>query len=1279
MRRWRTSGVLISLLLAPVAAAAQMGPTSAVAGVVVDTDRRVVPGATVTVTNTATADRYVTTSSATGTFLIPALAPGTYSVTVSLAGFKTATLPAVTATSGSPASVTVVLEVGAVEETVEVRGAGDVVQRQSSTVAAGISRAEIDNLPMPNRNILDLVTVLPGVNTPGTNRDSTINGLPQATINITLDGVNVQDAANRTNDGFFSLIAPRLDAVEEVTVTSAAQGADRSGHGAAQIRFVTRSGSNVFSGSVYDYIRTDALNENTWFNERDGLAKPQLELSEIGGRVGGPVVLPGYDGRNRLFFFGHYEESRQPEEVTRNRTLLTTDAQAGRFRYQTATGVNEVDLLARAAAGGHLASIDPTISTLLADIRGATSLAGVVGATANPSLDSYSWNSPREIRRRYSTVRLDLNATERHRLSGVFSYQHFLSDPDTVNNWDPVFPVFPVQATQFAPRTATSITLRSTLGQAVNELRFGLGYNNSWFGRGLSPDPFSGAVANQAGFRLNLGTVGATSAANSTVKSSRNPRSLLLENTVSWTRGAHAVSAGGSFTRTYGTFENEEVVPTIQFGLLASDPASALFTLANFPGSSDGQRNLARNLYALLIGRVSAIQASARIAPDGDEYVYLGNVRQTAAIRDAGLWIQDSWRPRGDLTLNLGLRYQLQWPIQSLNSSYSTATPADAWGISGLSATCTDLSRITPGSCNLFQPGITPGDRPHFVELGAGVRPYDVDWDNLAPSVGVSWTPVSDHRWLRTWLGDVGDTVLRAGWSRAFNQPALFDFTTRLDDNPGLTIDASRNESLGNLGSGLLLLREPDRLGPPAFPATRVYPMTDVETGDLQIFDPQIEVPYADTWSAGYQRALGRDMALEVRYVGTRSRGLWATYDLNETNIIENGFLDEFRLAQANLQANIAAGRGSTFRYAGPNTGTFPLPTYLAYFSGVPAALAGDAGRYTSTNFANSLHVNRLATFNPDPFTAVVLLLQNAAQRQNALTAGLPANLFAANPHLLGGSRIAGNGGFSNYHSLQIELRRRFAQGLQVQANYVYGQMYEGTFRSFRAPWVESLDDGQEGSVEHALKASWLFEFPIGTGRRFATNASPWLDRLVGGWQLHGIARVQSGRVVDFGNVRMVGFDRDDLQEMYRVQIDARGRVTMLPEDVIDNTIRAFSVSATSPTGYGSLGPPEGRYFAPASGPDCIESITAAFGSCGERAIEVAGPVFRNVDLALVKHIPIAGRVRAEFHIEALNAFNWVNFVPVTGIGALETAYEVTALNGQTTARVTQLTFRVSW
>jgi TonB-dependent Receptor Plug Domain len=142
-------------------------------------------------------------------------------------------------TSGAPANVRATLEVGGIEEQVVVSSASEIVQTQSTTVSSTINTTQITKLPLTSRSAMDFVNFLPGVSTPGGNRDATINGLPRGVINITLDGVNVQDNTLRSTDGFFAIVSPRLDAIEEVTVTTANQGAD-AGQGAVQIKFVTR-------------------------------------------------------------------------------------------------------------------------------------------------------------------------------------------------------------------------------------------------------------------------------------------------------------------------------------------------------------------------------------------------------------------------------------------------------------------------------------------------------------------------------------------------------------------------------------------------------------------------------------------------------------------------------------------------------------------------------------------------------------------------------------------------------------------------------------------------------------------------------------------------------------------------------------------------------------------------------------------------------------------------------------------------------------------------------
>jgi hypothetical protein len=475
-----------------------------------------------------------------------------------------------------------------------------------------------------------------------------------------------------------------------------------------------------------------------------------------------------------------------------------------------------------------------------------------------------------------------------------------------------------------------------------------------------------------------------------------------------------------------------------------------------------------------------------------------------------------------------------------------------------------------------------------------------------------------------------------------------------------------------------VLLRQPGRLGPPPFAQRPEYPMSEAITGDLSIFDQDLQVPYAQTWTAGWQRKMTADTAVEIRYVGTRHLHGWTEYQWNEANIVENGFLDEFRAAQRNLRANIAAGRGDTFAFTGV-PGTAPLPIYLAYLNGRtdasnPAAYSG--GSWTSSNF-----VDPLATHDPNPFTPAGTnsntgLEGNGTRRANAARAGLPRNFFRANPDLLGGVGVTGNGGYTKYNGLQLEFRKRLSKGLQMQTSYVFGNAYLSERYSFRKPRRSVLSSGTEGGVTHAFKANWVYELPFGQARRFGGNAGAVLDRIIGGWSIDGIARLQSGRLIDFGNVRLVGMTADDVSNMFNLRFDDANRVIyMLPQDVIDNTVRAFSVDATSPTGYGALGAPSGRYFAPANGPDCIE-VAPGFGDCGINNLVVRGPQLVRFDLSTTKRVRVKGRVNAEFRAEFLNAFNHPWFDPVAGVGDDPDDFRVTDADS---GRVVQLIFRVSW
>lgn len=1270
------------MVVAQVGVRAQGSSTASISGVIVDTDGAVIPGADVVVRNTLTGESFTTVSSGQGVFSVPALNTGTYSVTVSLLGFKTALLNSVVVNSGVAASVRATLEVGGLTEQVTVQANSELVQTQTASVSTVLDTRQVQSLPLSSRDASQFIVFLPGVSTAGGNRDSIVNGLPQSTINMTLDGVNIQDNTLKTTDGFFALVAPRLDAVEEISFTTAASGADSSGGGSTQIRYTTKSGTNQFRGSAFHQYRSDALNTNTFFNKRDNLPKAELLQNQPGLNLGGPVMLPGFNGRNRAFFFVNYEELRQPSGLRRNRTIFHPDAERGIFRYSAAGGVQSVDLFQLAARNGQTATADPIISRLVADIRNATSKEGNVRDLTDPLYQEYSYEVPTVSMNKYPTVRLDYQLSRRHRLTWSMNFQYIGGGPDTTNNREAYFPGFPVQANQGSTRRATSGWLRSTLGPTVvNEFRVGYGGGPVIFAQNeFTPALWRGPVANQGGFYLNMANALGLTASNSMnagaagTTSGRDAFHNSFEDTLSWLKGAHSLSIGGSFTSFQLWQQNRTIVPELRFGVVQGDPAETLFTQANFPGASTTNLNNARALYAILTGRVSEVRGVARLDEATGKYVYGGDGMQRARQRQIGFWLQDSWRLGPNFTLNYGARYDLTFPFVALNNSYSIGDLDDVYGVSGLG--------------NIFKPGTLTGSAPTFRQLGKGERAYPMDWNNISPSVGFAWTPNAGGGFLNVLTGDnPGDFAVRGGFSRSYTRQGLTDFAGQVAANPGVSLNAFRSLSLGNLGASPLLMRN-GNLGPAAFPDTPSFPFTEVVTGDITIFSPDLVVPFSETWQAGVTRALGRTMSIEARYLGARSADEWRSNDYNEFNIIENGFVDEFKLAMANLQANNLAGgtRAGSFAYFGAGTGTSPLPIFLGHFSGVNRAGAADSAAYSSTNFRSTTYLNNLAPFNPHPYGVVTSLTGDATLRASAVRAGLPANLFVANPDLLGGAFIVENEEHTFYNSVALEFKRRAASGLSFAGSYVLGHATESKFLSLRIDSPMVRNGGTEGDVSQAFKLNVVYPLPFGRGQRFGSRTNAVLSRIIGGWQVAGNARLSSGQLLDLGNVRMVGMNAKELAKAFSLRIDSQHRVFMLPQDIIDETVKAFSVSPTSTTGYGNLGAPSGRYLAPADNLSCIET-TRGEGKCGLQSLVVQGPLFKQFDFSVVKRLDIVGRINAEIRLDALNVFDHVNFAPVSGLtftsnrasGSAPASYEVSGLTGTNTARVLQIVSRIRW
>jgi hypothetical protein len=1281
---------------------AQGGVTQTLGGNVADATGAVIPGADVSAKHNATGVVTTAVTNAEGIFSMPSMQVGTYTVTVTLQGFKTVVINDVVLTSGAGANVKATLEVGGVTEQVTVASTSEIVQTQTAGVAQTVNAAQIVKLPLTTRGAMDFVNLLPGVTTPNGNRQASINGLPRTAINITLDGVNIQDNTNKGtsgDDGFFAIVNPRLDAVEEVTVSTAAQGTDATADGAAQIKFVTRSGSNNFSGSAYEYFRSDKFNANTWFNNAKGVAKVPLKQNQTGIRLGGPIVIPGlFDGHNKAFFFANYEEQHAPSAVTRTRTVMSSAAQAGNYCYGS-TCINVLGL------GAPQSTPDPTVAKLLSDINAATRQTGTLTGNGNPNQQNYNFNIATTSYQRYPTGRIDYNITKNNRLSSAINFQYFYSFPDTLNQHEEAFPGFPVAASQTSKRMSFSNSLRSTLStNMVNEATAAYSWAPVSFFPEENAGMFTGSVANQLGSAISFGSVDG-SIQSPQVRNpgpeTRNATVLDITNNLTWLKGQHSITMGGQASF-YSIWQaDSSVVPNITLccassaGLPSSDPAASFFTTANFPGASNSQLIGAQGLFSLLTGRVQSISADSRLN-SSSQYIYLGVGKQEGALREGAGYIQDQWRMKPNFTLNMGVRYDLQWPFSAKNSIYSYVDIANLCGVSGAK---------TDNSCNVFQPGQLPGQPTLLHQYKSGVSSANTDYNNFAPSVGVAWTPQARPGFLGKIMGP-DDFVVRGGFARSFSRPAIGDFTAVFSANPGVVLSNTLNPSQILGGPGALLLSNPLVQQPiPGFPAAPTYPFAPTSfTQQVRNFDPNIQIPYSDTWQVGVTRSLGKDMALELRYIGTHGYQLWGDFNYNQVNITTNNFLNEFRQAQANLAANLAANGKATFAYTGA-PGTAPLPTFLGFFTGQNAAAATNPASYTCTtgcsNFSNATFLGLLAAQNPNPFgflststTSSTSFVTTAGFRSNGLAAGIPANWFMANPDV-NQARVRGNQGQTYYNGFQADLRRRLSKGLQFDVNYTYGNGYATTFLGLINGNVFRPTTGSEGNLTHQVKGLVTYDLPFGQGRRWGGSVNGAMDRVIGGWSVNLSSVVHSGQFVDFGNVRLVGMTAKDVQNMIKFRSDtsdpnALGVVYMLPADVIQNTINAFNTSATSPTGYAGA-VPTGRYFAPANGPGCIEleSTTAGnaqtgAGKCGTGSLIVDGPLFQQHDIAIAKRTRVAGRTNFEFRLEMLNAFNHANFTP-GGTGTtstnptLLTNYQITALSGTNTSRVLQLVFRFNW
>jgi hypothetical protein len=1284
--------------------------TGSISGTVADSNGAVVPNASVTVKGAAGQEFTVTTNES-GIYRIPAVSAGFYTVTVTAKDFKKSVISNVKVDVGIPITVNATLEVGDINQIVEVTSGGEVLQTQTATVGTNIQGRQIIETPIQSRDALDLVVNLPGTNTIGSVRTSTINGLPKSAISTSIDGIDANTSLLKSSDGFFTYIRPRIDAIDEVTVSTSNPGADTGGDSAVQIKFVTRRGTNDYSGGLYWQHRNEALNANYWLNNRDGLARQKIKLNQYGGRVGGPIPLPNFgeggpmftSGKDRAFFFVNYEEYRIPEaSPTRTRTILDTGAQAGQFQYVTGGVTNTVDILALAGSKGFTGTPDPTISALLNRIRQSTTLAGTVTPiSGDVNRERLNFTNFSSQVRKFVTSRVDFNLTKNHSLETVVSYNRFRGTFDLLNSVDPVFPGFENGGAQNSDRWMATSALRSTFGQnIVNEFRFGRLWGESRFDLIGGTEFFAN---NQKGFNLNLNVTNLGSLSTATARNSgqarQEPTNDFTDN-VTLIQGNHTINFGGQY-KVIELLDNtiNRFVPTVGFAVASTDPIlSQVFTAANFPGASAAQLAEAAALYALLTGRVSSYTSEAYLGADG-KYVAAGPLFRQIKQRTYGLYAQDSWKINPNLTLTFGVRWQPQEGYTLVSKNFSRLS---------------DFNMIydVSGRGNIFSPGTLTGVVPTVVGNESGEKSYQTDFHNYAPSVGLVWSPdFNENDFLKTIFGSSGKSVFRGGFSRAFIREGTNLAGNVIGSNPGGSISASRASSLGNLTALGTLLRDANNpnLTPPAFDAAPVYPRPITSADSEFAFDPNLKTGYVDSWSVGYQRELDKNTVVEVRYVGNRGKDMFRLYSLNETNTIENGFAAEFLKAQNNFYLNQAAGKGNTFAYFADVPGSSPLPIFQSYYTG-----NANSASYTSTQYTNSGNINALSKNNPNVIGLAASLETDATRRANRAASGRAVNFINNCPTTIGFCFLLDNSERSWYDSVAVEVRRRMSNGLRLQASYVYAKAFTNSFAGaintggFAAFSGGGADQSNGSSVtlrnpsldksfaqidlRHAFKLDATYDLPFGRGAQFFSNDNWFTNSVLGGWSIIPTLRWQSGSPFSLENVQLIGMTVKELQKEIKVRKGATV-VTYLPDDIINNTIAAFNTDITRANGYSAqFGVPTGRFIAPAGYGNCQARFP---GDCGFRRLTLYGPDFFKIDASLAKKIQFDEKrnveLRATF-FDVLNRTNWRvggwtgNFTNVTNMnlstfGQLGsgTAYQDPFGSNDPGGRIIDLTLRINF
>jgi hypothetical protein len=1034
---------------------------------------------------------------------------------------------------------------------------------------------------------------------------------------------------------FFAITTPSLNSTSEFSITTGTVGSD-SGRGAAQVNLVTKGGTNEYHGHAFLQIINNWTDANTWFNQSIGAAKPILRQHYDGFDIGGPVhfLKPGeggsmhWNGKDKAFFFFSYEKFVQTDSRSRNRTVLTQSARNGLFSYTSGGVVKTVNLLTQAAVPFH--TLNPLLSAHLALIPLPNNDSGCGGDGFN--ISCFQFNAEQLTTNDKYVFRYDHQLVKdtrlgSHKLEFVYSKVITRTFPDvTTNGLEAPFPGG-VNGFQASKRNLVTPALVSTFGNNVTNV---LRYGRQW-----APVDFNRDFPQLVPFISLPGVL--TNYDNTFLPQPRNTIVNQVTDTLSWNKGNHLWKSGMDWQNVIGVSLNDAgIVQLNQIGPVTANTAntSGLTIATNLPGASSAQLTAANTVYGTIVGLLGTASQTLNVQTPTSGFVPGYTRDRQVQGKDLALFLQDTWRMKSNFTLSYGVRWDYMGvPTVPNGLAIQPADFDSIWGVSGKG--------------NLFKPTAAPGSQTagfaslQFVSGKTGIGLYKNDWNNFAPFVGFAYSPSFKSGPFHLLFGDEGKSSIRAGYSMSFLHDGVTTFTNLLgtgNTNPGLIQSATTSPLSGVVPNSNQLLGQLTAAGVPLnFPAFKI-PITDRENflnnvnSGLWTADPNLRAPYVHQWNFGIEREIFKNTALEVRYVGNYAPNTWRAFNINEVNIFENGFLNEFLNAQKNLTA-----RGGTSFAPGCAT-CVSLPLFDKFFS-------GRLGDYTNAAFITNLTNNNVGSF------ANTLAFSSTYRANRESTAlGLAGNFFVANPNAAFVNVLA-NDSKSNYNAMEVELRRRFSNGLQFQADYTWSKAMgdavdnQGNAQSdlasrltLRDPHADYRRSGQDQTQRFV--ANGIYDLPFGRGKKFLSGSNDLVDRIVGGFTLGAIVtwatgvpfHVSSGRTTfnsSSANIgaQLTGITFQEFKKNIGIFKTPTG-VFFVNPTLLDITVSSTTGRATSAT----LKP--GLMAAPAPG---------TFGNFPINSLN--GPSYFNFDLSLTKRLRITERVSFELKGTAINVLNHPNFV----------------------------------